>query len=101
MQNPLPILFLTDQRIDMRNERNALLLLFEECRSDGFRGKTLKLLGQVPMILALDVFDDSEGDRKVRSDSAVKTVPLTVLVLTVQKNIENGLFSVALVIAFW
>ena len=46
----------------------------------------MKLLAQIAMIVALDVFDDSERDRKRRSDSPIKTVLLTVLILFVQQN---------------
>jgi len=46
----------------------------------------VKLLAQIPMIVALDVFDDSERDRKRPSDSPVKEISLTVFNLFVQQN---------------
>ena len=60
----------------------------------------MKLLAQVPMILAFDVFDDPECDRKRRSNSPIKTITLTCIIILVEQDIQDILLFVALVFVF-
>jgi hypothetical protein len=66
--------------------RHSFALRFEQCPCDYIGGETVKLLAQIAVIAALDVFDDSKRDRKRPSDSPIKNIPLTVLILFVQQH---------------
>jgi hypothetical protein len=53
------------------------------------------------MILALDVVDDSECDGKLRSQFTVENIVFAYLVLTVQQDVKNVLFFLALGVVSW
>ena len=86
LANLFPVFLLTNQRVNVRDCGDSFALHFEQRCCDGVGGETMKLLTQIAMIAALDVFDDCKRDRKRGSDSLVKTILLTVLILFVQQN---------------
>ena len=61
----------------------------------------MKLLAQISMVVALDVFDDSKCDRKICPDSPVKNVPLTGFVFLVEQDAEDDLLFLAFPVVLW
>src|SRR5436305_3961941 len=100
LANPLPVFLLTNQCVNVWDRDDSFLLHFKQCRCNGISGETVKLLTEIPMIVALDVFDNPKCDRKFCPDSPVKNVPLTGFVLLVQQDVEEILLLIPFPVIF-
>jgi hypothetical protein len=85
--------------IDMWDYGHSSLLQFEERCCHRVRKEAVKLFAEIAMVLALDVFNGSEGNRKRRYDSPIEPVATTFFVLFVQQNIKHLFLCPALGLA--